>query len=405
MDSTAPRRLTKQETVAFIMRHIMSGRTIKHRRPRGDGSVRWRHGCWHLRYSHNRKAVEEATKIADPTAAGRRKAEAELRRRIKTTDTPQYVAPQAKNVRFEALCELIRRDYQRRANRSRIDYKLHHLAEAFGGWPALAITAERIEEYADARLAAGGAVATVNRELAALRRMFKLALRTKLLPSMPAIELRAEHNKREGFLDPPDFEVALDALRAYEPVIADVTECAYTTMLRRGCVLALTWPMVTDRQLDGDELVGGTLRIPGTLTKNKREHVLPLTGTVASIFQRRWRDRSLVTPHVFHRDGRPVKTFDAAWQAARTATGRADLKFHDLRRSGARTLRRQKVDTLTIMARGGWLTPSMFARYSITDEQDQRDATAALDAARAAPGPRKVTPLRSQRRVRRPQRV
>ena len=68
--------------------------------------------------------------------------------------------------------------------------------------------------------------------------------------------------------------------------------------------------------------------------------------------------------------------------------------FHDLRRSGARALRRLGVDELTIMALGGWKTRSMFARYSIVDTQDLADAQAKLNAALAAPGPRKVRPLR-----------
>jgi len=42
---------------------------------------------------------------------------------------------------------------------------------------------------------------------------------------------------------------------------------------------------------------------------------------------------------------------------------------------------RAKVDTATIMARVGHKTPAMFVRYAIVDEQDQRDATAAMEAA------------------------
>jgi hypothetical protein len=61
--------------------------------------------------------------------------------------------------------------------------------------------------------------------------------------------------------------------------------------------------------------------------------------------------------------------------------GRRPVTFHDLRRSCARILRRAKVDTATIMARVGHKTPAMFVRYAIVDEQDQRDATAAMEAA------------------------
>jgi hypothetical protein len=63
----------------------------------------------------------------------------------------------------------------------------------------------------------------------------------------------------------------------------------------------------------------------------------------------------------------------------------------------ARALRRARVDELTIMARGGWKTRAMFARYSITDERDQAEAQAKLDAALAAPGARRVVPLTRRR--------
>jgi integrase len=366
------------------------------RRVRGDGSLRLvnkpgRTPIWYARWYHRGRRVEQSTGFGE---TDRTKALKFLRAKLKDAGTPRYVAPQAERLRFEALCDLIRRDYERKGNRSAIQYKLDHLADHFGGWAALAISTEAVEKYTDARMEAGAAVATVNRELAALRRMFRLAVKTGRLPSMPTIELRPENNARQGFLDPPDLEVALAALRGCEPVIADVTEAAFFTCLRRGNVLALTWPMVRPEEDGAGQLVGGELRVPGSMTKNKRELVLPLSGRLLDVFARRWTERSLKTPHVFHRHGKPVVRFDAAWEAARKATGRPDLKFHDLRRSGARTMRRKKVDQLTIMARGGWKTPSMFARYAITDEQDQIEAQAALDEALASAGPSKVTPLR-----------
>jgi len=97
---------------------------------------------------------------------------------------------------------------------------------------------------------------------------------------------------------------------------------------------------------------------------------------------------------VFHRRGRPALRFDDAWAAAAEEVGLPGLLFHDLRRSGARALRRLGIDELTIMALGGWKTRSMFMRYSIVDTWDLAEAQAKLDAALAAPGPRKTVPLR-----------
>jgi len=47
-----------------------------------------------------------------------------------------------------------------------------------------------------------------------------------------------------------------------------------------------------------------------------------------------------------------------------------------------------------VMATGGWKTRSMLTRYNIVSTDDQIDAQQKLDAMLAAPGPRKVVPLR-----------
>jgi integrase len=56
-----------------------------------------------------------------------------------------------------------------------------------------------------------------------------------------------------------------------------------------------------------------------------------------------------------------------------------NLKVHDLRRTGARNLRRAGVDRDIIMRIGGWKTESVFRRYNIVDEADLRDATQKLE--------------------------
>jgi integrase len=55
------------------------------------------------------------------------------------------------------------------------------------------------------------------------------------------------------------------------------------------------------------------------------------------------------------------------------------LKVHDLRRTGARNLRRAGVDRDVIMRIGGWKTDSVFRRYNIVDDHDIADAMAKLE--------------------------
>ena len=51
-----------------------------------------------------------------------------------------------------------------------------------------------------------------------------------------------------------------------------------------------------------------------------------------------------------------------------------ELLFHDLRRTGARNLRRAGVAEGVIMKIGGWRTRSVFERYAIVSRTDMEDA-------------------------------
>src|SRR5262249_57744139 len=117
-------------------------------------------------------------------AVRRGKAETSLREKVKGANTATFADPTARKLSLPALLDVARREHARRGNRSRLEYKLAHLIAHFADTPALAITSEAVDAYADARLAAGAQPGTVNRELAALRRAFRLAVRKDLLPRM-----------------------------------------------------------------------------------------------------------------------------------------------------------------------------------------------------------------------------
>src|SRR5215813_2042868 len=80
--------------------------------------------------------------------------------------------------------------------------------------------------------------------------------------------------------------------------------------------------------------------------------------------------------YVFTREnGKPVKDFRESWRKATEAAGVPGLLVHDLRRTGARNMRRCGVDRDVIMKIGGWKTDSVFRRYNIVDERDLEEAS------------------------------
>jgi integrase len=164
------------------------------------------------------------------------------------------------------------------------------------------------------------------------------------------------------------------------PDVADAAEFAYLTCFRRSNALGAIWSWF---KLDLDRagaVVGGSVRLPGAVTKNKKPLALPLTGALLALIARRWTQRVPECPFVFHRAGRPLGRFAAAWNAACQAVGLPRMLFHDLRRSGARNYRRARVGEKVIQRIGGWKTTSMFERYNVLDERDLADAGERLSA-------------------------
>ena len=361
---------------------------------RGDGRIYQRGRIFWVEYWHHGQAVRESSKGFVATKGGkpsdgtdRRAAEKLLKERLRTAGTAHFIGPQMERVDFKALADLYVTDYRVNARRSigEAERAVRHLRAAFGLDQALAITAARIETYKAARLAEGHKPATINRELAALRRMFNLAVRAEMLPHRPHIAMLDESgNVREGFLEPAEFEAVCRQLPAD---LEDAMRFAYLTAWRRGAVRALEW-----RDVD---LRSRTLQLRAASAKNKRAKVIPLAGELLALLERRAAERRPDCPQVFHRDGRPLGDYRKAWRKACKAAGLSGILVHDLRRSAARNAVRSGVPEQVAMELGGWRTRSVFSRYNVTSERDLADAVERISgyvAERAAERP-KVRPL------------
>jgi len=79
-------------------------------------------------------------------------------------------------------------------------------------------------------------------------------------------------------------------------------------------------------------------------------------------------------PLVFHRNGKPVKSFRKAWETACKAVGQPDLVPHDMRRSATRNFRKAGLSENEGMAMTGHQTNSIYRRYDIIDEEDMKQS-------------------------------
>ncbi len=112
---------------------------------------------------------------------------------------------------------------------------------------------------------------------------------------------------------------------------------------------------------------------PGT-TKNLDGREVLMTASIHKLLSALLHSKS-PDDYVFTRDnGKPVRDFRGVGQNACTHAGVPELLFHDLRRTGARNLRRAGVAEGIIMKIGGWRTRSVFEGYAIVSRSDMSDA-------------------------------
>ncbi len=342
----------------------MTDRDSKPRRARGEGRLYKQTGSavWWGKYYLNGKPQRFSTGERDE-----RKAAKVLKTRIAKAMVGCGIAEDVRRVRYEDLEASLFADYQANDRRTAADLPraVAPLRRAFAGMKALDITTARMREYASARLVEKAARATINKELAALGRMLTLASRDGRLPARPAVPKLRVENARTGFLEPADFEALCSALPSH---LRAPTRFGYLSGWRRGEVIHMTW-----RQVD---LATGTIRLDASQSKNGEARILafaqgsPLDG----LLREQHAQRRLDCPHVFHRNGKPLRSFYAAWRKAAKAIGRPQLLFHDLRRSAVRNMVRAGVPERVCMARSGHKTRAVFDRYNIVSEADLRDA-------------------------------
>jgi integrase len=247
-----------------------------------------------------------------------------------------------------------------------------HLKSHFGGQTPLdQLTAERISSYKAMRLATKRhgrtlSPAAVNRPLALLRHLLRLARRWKVLAEVPEIDLEREPQGRLRWLTPEDAQRLLAACKeSRNPVLADLVEFALFTGLRQGEALNLTW--------DDVDRARGVIRLEITKSGYRRE--VPLSGAADAVLARRLtNDRKT---YVFGSQKRD--TFRTAWEAAVKRAKIDDFRFHDLRHTFASWLIQRGRSLKEVQEALGHRTIAMTMRYSHLGPDHLRAAVAVLD--------------------------
>jgi integrase len=346
----------------------------KQPRPRGTGSVYSIKGSrvWWIKYYRNGVPIRESSGSNKVKAA-----EKLLRLRIGAISSGTYIPLQVVKTLVSELAEDLVREYRTNGRKSIDDLEARwklHLEPFFGHLRAIEVSTQLVTSYVDHRQQEGAENATINRELAALKRMFSLARQSTppKINAAPYIAMLKESNVRTGFLENRQHDKLAAECAKIGLWMRAIFEVGVTFGWRHEELLAL--------RVSHINLLVGTIRLePGT-TKNDQGREVSMTLPVKALLSQCVHGKTS-DDYVFTRDdGKPVRDFRGAWDAACEAAKVPGLLFHDLRRTAARNLRRAGVAEGVIMKIGGWKTRSVFERYAIVSQTDIRDAMTSLQA-------------------------
>ncbi|HKE24960.1 MAG TPA: site-specific integrase [Bryobacteraceae bacterium] len=329
---------------------------------------------WRLQYYVRGVCRQENSGTED-----RKQAEELLARRIAEAQLETLDGVTPEEVTVDQLCRLVIADQKLRGLRDWKTVEWRYLANTkpvLGKLVARRAKTADFREYITNRLAEGAAKATVNRELATVRRGFKLGMREEppLVRRIPYIpELDESDNVRQGFLDPDQYELLL---RELPLSLEAIFVCAYNIGTRLNEIRRLEWTEV--------DFAAKTIRLPGDRTKNKAPRTLPFTGDMEAYLLRQRERCPESNPYVFFgQHGHPVSDKLYGWREACERAGWSELIFHDLRRTAVRDMKRAGVSDSLAMKISGHKTRNMLERYDIADEADLADAAEKVNRYRA----------------------
>jgi len=368
------------------------------RRAKGEGSLIKINGCrfWYAQYyDENGRQIRVSTKTEV-----KQEALGVLRKLMGDRDNGLMPLSDLRKIRYGDLRESLVDNYVSKGNKSLkvrangdeainglkalddffgycVDVDENGLRHVTGkGVPVTRITTDAAREFVRKRRDAGIGNAAINRSLAALRRMLKLAKQEKKIPDVPFIEFQKEPSARKGFLPTNKFEELLAQFPTnLKPLVAFLYFCG----VRVGEALQIEWAQV--------DLNKRLIRIEDEQTKTGEPRIVPLPSILVMMLEG-------IEP-------KTERVFDSTnlrkeWRKACAAVGLGriieieskkydpryeGLTIHDFRRSAIRNLINAGVPEKVAMQISGHKTRSVFDRYHIVSTEDVINAMRRVEAA------------------------
>ena len=208
-----------------------------------------------------------------------------------------------------------------------------HVRPYFGPHTKVADVAFAEVDRLHRKITAAGSPYAANRTLSVLSKMFTLAIRWGMVSVNPckSIERNLE-SKRKRYLSSDELARLIEVLAEHpNKQSVDILRMLLMTGARKGEVLAMRWDRIN--------LGTGIWTKLASATKQKADHVVPLSAPVRQLLREIYEAQCPLSEFVFpaDRDG-PRIDISTIWQRICLAANIPDLRIHDLRHSFASQL-------------------------------------------------------------------
>jgi integrase len=293
----------------------------------------------------------------------------------------RFRLPKTNSPRLEQFSEEFLDSIRHQITKKRYASSVTSLRKHFGGAKLTEISAERIDEFKDSRLSSKVRSATVNRDLAVLRRMLRIAERKRLITSTPfrEVEMLEERKERRQphILTFDEEEKLLSTAAEHVRVLAILI---LETGLRSGKeALPLKWADL--------DFLNESIRVRQSKTIAGQRIVPMSSRCIAELL--RW--QGVLGPnfseYVFPKPGHPethLRDVRAAWANALSVAGLEHFWIYDLRHTFASRVTQAGVSPIFVAQIMGHSNPSILQTYAKAIDEYKRSAISKLEALREA---------------------
>ena len=342
---------------------------------RKDGTVR-ESPIWWMDY-----VVDGVPKCESTKTKNKRLAEKIFNLREVEMIEGRFSLPSSNAPRLEQYSRQFLGSIRNQNTRKRYTSSVASLVECLGNVRLSEINSRRIEGFKEARLASGTRAATVNRDLAVLRRMLKIAQRKKLISLSPFADvemLEERKERRQPHIFTFDEEERLLATAADH--VRVLTVLILETGLRSGKeALALKWADI--------DFLNESIRVRQSKTM-AGQRIVPMSSRCNAELLR-WQGVSgpNFSEYVFPKPGHPethLRDVRVAWANALSAAGLEHFWIYDLRHAFASRVTQAGVSHIFVAQILGHSSPNILQTYAKAIDEYKRSAITKLEALRKA---------------------